>query len=61
METSAKTGINVQDIFIQAAKILYKDYLTYYEEKKKKAKKEDSTKLIKKTNLDQKDQKKGCC
>ena len=61
METSAKTGINVQDIFIQAAKILYKDYLTYYEEKKKKAKKEDSTKLIKKTNLDEKDQKKGCC
>ena len=29
METSAKTGINVQNIFIQAAKILYMNYLKY--------------------------------
>ena len=29
MEASAKTGINVQNIFIQAAKILYMNYLKY--------------------------------
>ena len=26
METSAKTGYNAQELFIEAAKILYKDY-----------------------------------
>ena len=29
METSAKTGINSQQLFIEATKILYKDYLKY--------------------------------
>ena len=29
MESSAKTGFNAQKIFIEAAKILYKDYLKY--------------------------------
>ena len=29
METSAKTGINTQKIFVEAAKILYKDYIEY--------------------------------
>ena len=29
LETSAKTGFNVKEIFIEAAKILYKDYLLY--------------------------------
>ena len=31
MEASAKTGINAQNIFIEAAKILYEDYLKYKE------------------------------
>ena len=29
METSAKSGTNVQQIFIEASKILYKDFLNY--------------------------------
>ena len=29
METSAKTGINAQKVFIEAAKLLYNDYLKY--------------------------------
>ena len=29
LESSAKTGVNVQEIFIEAAKILYQDYLNY--------------------------------
>ena len=36
MESSAKTGLNVQEIFIQAAKVLYKDFLSYSKDKKKK-------------------------
>ena len=28
-ETSAKTGLNVTDVFVQAAKLLYKEYLKY--------------------------------
>lgn len=29
METSAKTGFNSQKVFVQAAKVLYLDYLQY--------------------------------
>lgn len=29
METSAKTGLNAQKVFIEAAKLLYNDYLKY--------------------------------
>jgi len=29
METSAKNGINTQKLFVEAAKILYKDYIEY--------------------------------
>ena len=35
METSAKTGVNAQEIFIEAAKLLYADFNKYKEEKKK--------------------------
>ena len=28
-ETSAKTGLNAKEVFIQAAKVLYLDYLIY--------------------------------
>ena len=33
IETSSKTGINVQEIFIEAAKTLYNDYSLYKNEK----------------------------
>ena len=39
-ESSAKTGMNVQEIFIQAAKLLYKDFLEYNIDKKQKKEKE---------------------
>ena len=29
METSAKTGFNAQKVFVEAAKVLYLDYLKY--------------------------------
>lgn len=29
IETSAKTGFNAKNVFIEAAKILYRDYLKY--------------------------------
>ena len=33
-ETSAKTGFNSKNLFIEAAKILYFEYLNYHEKKK---------------------------
>ena len=58
METSAKTGINAREIFIEAARILYKEYNKY--------KKVDEEKKIKLPNLSEQDakevvEKKGCC
>ena len=59
IETSAKTGMNAQEIFIEAAKLLYKDYSKYNNEKNKESN-DDKNKL----NLSQeKDKKKNknCC
>ena len=55
-ETSAKTGFNTEELFVQAAKLLYKDYI-YYERKKKKG--ENKLKLDEKQ--DNKPVKNGCC
>ena len=61
-ESSAKTGMNVEEIFIQAAKMLYKDYLDYHEDNKKKKKKEDiTTTLITKADSNVIKKKKKCC
>jgi hypothetical protein len=57
-ETSAKTGFNTEELFVQAAKLLYKDY-SYYEQKKKKDKKEGKLKLDE--QQDTVPVKKGCC
>ena len=35
METSAKTGFNTQELFVEAAKILYDDYMKYKKKQKK--------------------------
>ena len=35
METSAKTGFNTQELFVQAAKVLYDDYMKYKQKSKK--------------------------
>ena len=36
METSAKTGLNAQELFVEAGKLLYREY-TKYKKKPKKA------------------------
>ena len=59
METSAKTGHNPRNVLVEAAKILYKDYLKFDENNKDN---EDKL-VIKKGGLIKKDkkEKKGCC
>ena len=61
METSAKTGHNARNVLVEAAKILYKDYLKFDENTQKdndpNSQKKDGKKLIK---IEQK-KKKGCC
>ena len=58
IETSAKTGMNAQEIFVQAAKILYDDYVLYNNEKKNKEN-NTNTKLANKPA--EKAKKKQCC
>ena len=55
IETSAKTGMNAQEIFVQAAKTLYDDYILYNKEKKNK---DNNTKLTDKPESIKKTQ---CC
>ena len=61
METSAKTGHNARNVLVEAAKILYKDYLKFDENTQKE--KEDESKNKHKKKLIKKEQKvkKGCC
>ena len=64
LETSAKTGFNAQKVFIDAAKILYDDYIEYEKfVKDNKSEVEDSD--LGSTQLSKKSQKvnknKGCC
>ena len=58
IETSAKTGMNAQEIFIEAAKTLYNDYILYSKEKKIKDNKENIAKL---TEKEIPKKKKQCC
>ena len=62
METSAKTGHNARNVLIEAAKILYKDYLKFDENNKENAPSnvlgKKGQRLIKKKD---KKEKKGCC
>ena len=60
LETSAKTGHNARNVLVEAAKILYKDYLKFDENNKDgddKLKINKGEQLIKKNKKD----KKGCC
>ena len=60
METSAKTGQNARNVLVEAAKILYQDYLKFDENNKGNnngPKNQDGQKLIKKGKKD----KRGCC
>ena len=60
METSAKTGLNARNVLVEAAKILYKDYLKFDENNNNDDIKKDIKKgqaLIKKEKKEQK----KCC
>ena len=61
METSAKTGHNARNVLVEAAKILYKDYLKFDENNNQDGQNKFQTKkgegLIKKD----KKERKGCC
>ena len=59
LETSAKTGHNARNVLVEAAKILYKDYLKFDENKggEDRVKINKGEQLIKKDNKD----KKRCC
>lgn len=55
METSAKTGFNTQELFVQAAKVLYNDYMKYKQKNKKPS---ERVKLEPKAKEEAKG---GCC
>ena len=56
METSAKTGFNTEELFVEAAKVLYEDYMKY---KNKNRRPGDKIKLDK--NKGKNEEKGGCC
>ena len=62
METSAKTGYNAKNVLMEAAKVLYSDYLTF-EQKSGASKTNKNDNKIMKQQLINKDKKakKGCC
>ena len=60
METSAKTGHNARNVLVEAAKILYKDYLKF-DENNKKDDPNSNPGGGKKLIVKDKKEKKGCC
>ena len=59
-ETSAKSGINAKEVFIEAAKLLYIEHLKYKENKRKKVMDNNNIILPKKLNKNTR-KKGGCC
>ena len=57
METSAKTGLNAQEIFVEAGKLLYREYTKY---KKKPKKTGDKLKVEDEADKKEKEKKKCC-
>ena len=60
MESSAKTGLNAQNIFLKAAKMLYDDY-TIYQDKEDEETELDNIKNNTKINKNDKKKDQGCC
>lgn len=58
METSAKTGVNAQEMFIKCAEVLYKDYIQY--NKNNPTLKNDDNNIVV-NNTTGKKSKKECC
>ena len=65
METSAKTGYNARNVLIEAAKLLYADYLKYCESNpqgdNRPGQKKKGEELKDKGKNDKNGKKKGCC
>ena len=64
MEASAKSGFNAQNIFIQAAKMLYQDFLKYKVDDENTFQSVDTIKTMNLSNSDNNNKKKkngGCC
>ena len=65
LESSAKTGVNAQNIFIQAAKVLYSDYMNYEKQVATGELPQDAkapNQNLKEKRIDNKPRKKqGCC
>ena len=62
METSAKTGFNAKNVLVEAAKILYKDFMNLSKQKGLTSENKDGkTKLKEQVIKTDKKQKKGCC
>lgn len=53
METSAKTGFNAQNVFVESAKLLYLDYLKYKDRVDKSRSSSVHSSIIKKSSLSQ--------
>ena len=60
METSAKTGHNARNVLVEAAKILYKDYLRFDENNKKDSDNNNNGGGGKKLIIKKQKEKKGC-
>ena len=56
METSAKTGLNTEKLFAEAAKLLYKDYCKYKDKKNK-----NEGEKLKPVNIKEPVEEKKCC
>ena len=61
LETSAKTGDNVEKLFVEAAKLLYKEYMILQNKMNKKDKNKDNNKIkLEKSNEEETKEKKKC-
>ena len=64
LETSARTGDNVEKLFVEAAKLLYKEYMNLQNKMNKKDKNNDNNKIkLEKSNEEEtkeKEKKCGC-
>ena len=58
-ETSAKSGLNAQEVFIEAAKLLYKEHLKY--KARANQNNDDNVKVPVKITKNKNERKQGCC
>ena len=61
MESSAKSGMNVKEIFVEAAKLLYNEHLKYKARANKSDPNGGDVPIPMKISKNQGDRKQGCC